>query len=100
MTEFSYHFAYLSESIGRKRSQFVAIFIMAGKREHLTAEPHELNSVLVIPADHLDHITCIGQTEFLDVPLSSCEICGLIFVGPVLSSMFGLRGVFERMSMF
>lgn len=88
----------LSQGLGRKGRQLVAIFLMACEREHLRAQSHELDAVLIVPSYHLDGVTRIGQPQALDPLLASCYIWRLGLVRPVLGGMLCLRRICEWVS--
>jgi hypothetical protein len=73
---------------------------VACKREHFTAETHELDAVLVVPADHLSDITRVGETQLLDISHASSNICRLFFVWAILRGVLRLGRVFQGMAMF
>jgi hypothetical protein len=73
---------------------------MAGEREHLAAQPHKLDAVLVIPSDHLRDITSIRKPKVLNPSLSKRDVRGLFPVRPVLGRMFRLAWIFEGMPVF
>lgn len=71
---------------------------MASKWEHLGTKAHELDTVLVVPAQHLDDIPGIGQAQLLDELLASRNIAWLVLVRSVLGGVLWLRGVCEGMT--
>lgn len=73
-----------------KGGQLVAVLVMAGEREYLGAQSHKLDSVFVIPPQHLDNVLCISKTQSLHIFLAQGNIGFLVLVRPVLDGMFWL----------
>lgn len=71
---------------------------MTGKRKHFAAEPHELDPIPLIPAEHLNEIAGIGKTQRLDICQTSRDICGLIPVWTILDRMRRSRRMLEGMA--
>ena len=85
----------LGENFRGERGQFVAILFVTGKGKHLGTQAHELDAILVVPANHFDDIPRVGQAELLNILLSQGLVGRLVLVGPVLGRMLGLRGVLQ-----
>lgn len=98
MTEFPGDTPSLGQRLARERRQLVAVLFVTRKREHLTAEPHKLDSVFIVPSDHLDNIACVCEPDFFNVALAAGDVGGLGLVGAVLGGVFGFGGVFERVA--
>ena len=99
MTELCDDLAGLRKRLCCKGLQLVTVLLVTREGEHLRAETHKLNTVLIVPSDHLGNITSIGQAQRLDIFLASSNIGGLTFIRAVLRGMFGLRRVLERVAM-
>lgn len=98
MAKLSGDSAGLRENFRRERSQFIAVFLVASKGEHFRAQTHELDAVFVVPAQHLDNVSSVGQPQFLNKLLAAGNVGWLILVWSVLGGVFRLRGVRERMA--
>lgn len=57
---------------------------MTGEGEHFAAEPHELDTVLLVPAQHFDDVICVGDTEGLNERLAQSRMRCLGNVARVL----------------
>ena len=99
MTKLCDDLAGLRKRLCCKGLQLVTVLLVTREGEHLGAETHKLNTVLIVPSDHLGNITSIGQAQRLDIFLASSNIGGLTFIRAVLRGMFGLRRVLERVAM-
>lgn len=100
MTKFGSDSASLSENIGSKGFEFVSILIMARKRKHFRAQPHELDTKLVVPLQHLDDVSRIRQPKAFYILLAQDNVCPLVLVGSVFGGMFWLRWVCQWMTVF
>jgi hypothetical protein len=54
----------------------------------------------MVPPEHLGYIASIGKTKRFDVSLTTSNVGGLGFVRAILSSMFRLIRVSQRMAVF
>jgi hypothetical protein len=95
MAELRSNLARLSQDVSRKR-QTVSVFFVAGKREHLAAQSHKLYSILVVPPNHLDYISGIAQSKFLDELETALHAWLLSLVGAVLCRVLRLCRVLQR----
>lgn len=73
---------------------------MAGEGKHLTAQPHEFDAIFVIPAQDLNQISRIGQSQRLNVSLAAGNIRRPIPIRAVLGRMRRLRGIRKWVSVF
>lgn len=87
MSQLCSDFANLGQNFRRKRSEHVPVLFMTCKREHLRAESHEFDAIFIIPLEHLDHITSIGQAQGLYPLFTSCYIWLFSLIGSIFGSM-------------
>lgn len=87
MTQLSSNLPDFGKSLRREGCQLVSILLMACKRKHLGAQPHELDAILVVPSKHFDGIPRVGQPQALHPSLTSRNIRLLILVRPILGRM-------------
>ena len=100
MTQFRSNFPNFRQHLGGEWSQSVPVFFVTCKREHLTAQSHEFDTVSVIPPQHLDTVSCICQSQTLHICLSTSNVRRLIPIGSILRSMCRLTWIFEWMTIF
>lgn len=99
VSEFGGDASGLGERFGRERRELVPVLVVARKRKHLTAKPHKLDAVLVVPSEHLDDIPRIGESDFLDVALPAGNVGRLGLVRAVFGRVLRGGGVAERVAM-
>ncbi len=90
VAELGRHLAGLCEDFGSERCQFVSGFPVTGKRKHVGAESHELDTVPLVPSEHLDNVARISKPQTLDVLPPQTSVGFLRPVGPVLGAVLGL----------
>ena len=73
---------------------------MTGKGKHFRRQPHEFDAVFIVPPQHLRDISNVSEAQLFYIALASLYGCRLRLVGSIFNGMFGLRGIFERMTMF
>ena len=98
MTQFRNNLTSLCQRFCSKRSKCISILLVACERKHLATQPHKLDTIPIIPPDHLDDITSICESDILNIALAQFDIFRLILVWPVLGCMFWLAGVFQWVS--
>ena len=99
MTELRDDLAGLRESLCCERLELVTVLLVASEGEHLGAETHKLDTILIVPPYHLSNVTGISQAQGLDIFLTSSNIGWLTLVWAILRRVFRLRGVLERVAM-
>lgn len=100
MSQLRSNLASFSQDFRRKRRELVAVLFVTCKRKHFGAQAHELDIVLVVPANHFDNVACIGQAQALHVLLPERYICLLGLVRSILGWVLWLRWVCQGMSVF
>lgn len=100
VAQFSDNLANLCQCLRSERRKLISILLMRSKREHLARQAQELDAILVVPSEHLDDISGIGQTDRFDILLASLYTGRLLAIGTVLGWVFGLIGVAKRVSVF
>lgn len=89
----------LGQNLRGERRQLVAIFLVARERKYLRAESHKLDTVFVVPSEHLDNVSSVGKAQALDPRLTASDVGLLVLVWPVLRRVLGLRGICQRVTM-